>query len=110
MAFLQIDTCYAAVIDLTEEFAEVGTTLMPHPSIWEQTGHITSLHNAIAEVNVLTKAHLRKASQLKIDITTDTHIERTGIELIELSLAATDAASGKEGRHGIADGLLDRCK
>ena len=108
VALLKIDARYTTIIYLTEEFAEVGATLVPHPCFWEQLWLIASLHDTVGEIDILAKAHLREATQLLIDITTDAHIKGAWEELIQLFLAATNATRGKERRHGIADGLLDR--
>ena len=108
MALFEVDAGDAAVVDLTEELAEVRATLVPHPRLREEPWLIASLGDAVAEVDVLAEAHLRKTAEFKIDITADAHVKGTGIELIELGLAPTDAASGEEGGHGVGDGLLDR--
>ena len=106
MALLQIDTRYTTIIYLTEEFAEVGAALVPHPCLWEQLWLIASLNDTVGEIDILAKAHLRKSTQLLVDITADAHIKGAWEELVELFLAATNATRGKERRHGIADGLL----
>ena len=89
MALLKINAGNTAVVYLTEEFAEVGTTLVPYPSLRDEGCLIASLDDAIREVDILAKAHLRKASQLLIDLTADAHVIRTGEELVELLAFAT---------------------
>lgn len=106
MAFLQIDTGNTAVVNLSEELAEVSAPLMPYPCIREEARLIACLDNAIGEVDVLAEAHLRKTTQLQIDVAADAHVERAGVELVELCLAATDASGGEEGGHRVADGFL----
>ena len=97
MALLQIDTGNTAVVNLSEELAEVSAPFMPYPCIGEETRLIACLDNAIGEVDVLAEAHLRKTTQLLIDVAADAHVERAGVELVELCLAATDASGGEEG-------------
>ena len=109
MALLQIDAGDAAIIDLAEELAEVGATLVPHPCFWDKGRFIACLDDAIGEVDILAKTHFGKASQLLIDLTTDSHVIRTGEELVELlTLTTTNAACGKEGSHRVGDSLLNR--
>ena len=83
---------------------------MPYPGIREETGLVACLNDAIGEIDVFTKTHLGETAQLLIDITADAHIERTGIELVELGFSASDATCGEERGHRIADGLLYRCE
>ena len=109
MALLEVDAGNAAVVNLTEELTEVGTTLVPHPRLRDEGRLIACLDDAIGEVDILAKAHLGEASQLLIDLTTDAHVIGAGEELVELlALAATNATRGKERGHRIRDGLLDR--
>ena len=56
MAFLQIDAGDAAIVDLAEELAEVGATLVPHPCFWDKGRFIACLDDAIGEVDILAKA------------------------------------------------------
>ena len=60
MTFIEINTCDATIIHLSEKLTEVGSALMPHPCIREQSRLVASLNNTIGEVDVLTKAHLRE--------------------------------------------------
>ena len=108
MALFEIDTGDAAVIHLTEELAEISTALMPNPGIRNETWHVASFYYAIREVDILAKAHLGESSKLEIHIATNAHVERSGIELVELGLSASDATSGEKRSHRIADGFLDR--
>ena len=111
MAFFQIDACNAAVIDLTEKFTEVGATLVPYPCLRDEGCLITCFNNAIGEVDILTEAHLREATQFLIHLATDTHIIGAREELVKfLAFTSTNAACGKERRHTIGDGFLYRCE
>ena len=58
MALLKIDTSDATVVDLPEEFPEVGTTFVPYPGFGKETWLIACLDDTIGEVDVLTKTHL----------------------------------------------------
>ena len=107
VALHEVDAGDAAVVDLTEELTEVGTALVPHPGIGEELGLVAGLDDTVGEIDILAEAHLREAAQLQIDITPDTHVERTGVELVELGLTASDTACGKERGHRVGDGLLD---
>lgn len=108
VALLKIDAGNAAVIDLTEELLKVRAPLMPDPCLGKETGLVACLYDAVGEVDILAKAHLGKTTQLLIYIVADTHVERAGIELVELGLTTSDATSGEEGGHRVADGLLHR--
>ena len=108
MTFLKIDAGDTTVIDLTEELLKVCTALMPHPCLGEEPGLIACLYNTVREIDILAKAHLGETTQLLIHILTDAHVERTGIELVELGLTASDATSGEKGGHRVTDGLLHR--
>ena len=81
---------------------------MPHPGIREELRTMACLDDAVGEVDILAEAHLRKTAQFLIDITTDTHVKRSGIELVELGLPASDSTRCKEGGHRVGDGFLDR--
>ena len=74
MTLLEVDAGDAAVVDLTEELAEVRATLVPHPGLRDEGRLVASLHDTVAEVNIFAEAHLCKASQLLIDFATDTHV------------------------------------
>src|SRR5574344_2610565 len=103
MELLKIDACYAAVIHLAEKLAEVGAALMPNPCFGEESGGIACFYYAITEVDILAKTHLGKSIQMCIDLTTNTHVERTGIELVEFGFATADAAGGKKTRHRVGN-------
>ena len=110
MTLRQVDTGDATIVDLTEELTEVRAPLVPYPCLWEESGFVACLHDAVGEVDILAKAHLGKTAQLVIDITTDAHIEGTGVELVEFCLSASDATCGEERGHGVGYGLLNRGK
>ena len=105
---LQVDAGDAGIAHLAEELAEVGATLVPHPRFGEQATTGASLAQTVAEVDVLAKAHLAETAQLLPEVTAYAHVEGTGIELVELLLATTNASRSEERRHRIADGLLHR--
>ena len=108
VTLLEVDAGYAAVVYLTEEFTEVGAALVPYPCLGDEGCLVASLNDAVGEVDILAKAHLRETAQLQVDIATNTHIERAWEELIELLLATTNTSRSKERRHGVANGLLHR--
>ena len=110
MTLFEVDAGDAAVIDLTEELAEIGAALVPYPSIGDELGIITGFHYTVGEIDVLAEAHLRKTAQLLIDIAADAHVEGAGIKLIELLLSTANAAGGKKGSHGVGNGFLDGCE
>ena len=95
------------------ELLEVGTALVPHPRIGEQTAGVAGTEDADGEVDVLAierhlrETRLREATELEVGLATDAEVEGAGVELVQLLLASTDATSGKERRHGVGDGLLD---
>ena len=60
---------------------------------------VATLEDTQAEVDVLAETHLRKTTQLLVDLTPYAHVERTGIELVEFLLAAAYAAGGEETGH-----------
>ena len=72
---------------------------MPYPCLGEEATFASCLEDTDGEINVLAKSHLGKTAKTLIDITTNAHIERAGIELVEFLLASTDTASGEEARH-----------
>ena len=96
MALFEIDAGDTTVIHLTEELAKIGTALVPYPCLGKETWHIACLDYTVREVDILAKTHLSKSAQLEINIATDAHVERTGIELIELSLTTADTTCGKK--------------
>ncbi len=108
VALLKVDAGDAAVIYLTEKLTEVRTALVPYPGVGEKTWLIACLDDTVGEIDVFAEAHLREATQFQIDITTDAHVIGTGVELVELGFAATDATGSEERGHRVADGLLDR--
>lgn len=103
---VEIDAGDATVVYLTVELPEVRTSLVPYPCLGEEAAAIAGFEDADGEVDILTEAHAREATEFLIDIPADAHVERTGIELVELLLAATDTSRGEEGRHGVGDGFL----
>ena len=58
MTLLEVDAGNTTIIYLTEELTKVGTTLVPHPGLRDEGRFITSLDDAIGEVDVFTEAHL----------------------------------------------------
>ena len=103
---IEVDACDAAVEHLTPELTEVGAALVVNPCVGEQARLESRLDDANGEVDVFTETHLREAVELVVDLSTDAHVERAGIELVELFLSAANAACGEERRHGIGNGLL----
>ena len=83
---------------------------MPYPCLGNQHRLVSRFHNAVGEVDIFTETHLGESPKLLIHLPLDAHVERTGVELVKLLLASTNAARCKEAGHGIADGLLDRCE
>ena len=110
MAFLEVYARDTTIIYLAEELPEVSATLVPYPCLWEETGLVACLYDTVGEIDILTEAHLRESSELQIYVSAYAHIKGSWIELIELCLASTDTASGEEGCHRVADGLLHRGK
>ena len=110
MAFLQVDTCDTAIVYLSEELAEIRAALMPYPCVWKELWLVACLHDTVAEVDVLAEAHLRETAQLLVDIPADTHIEGTGIELVEFLLASPYSPCSEKGGHRVGDGFLHGSK
>ena len=108
----EIDTGIATIIDLSPELTEVCATLVPYPSLWEEATAIACLVDSDGEINVLAiqrhlrEACLRETTQGQIGFTTNAQVERTGIELVQLLFATTNATRRKERGHGIGDGFL----
>ena len=91
---------------LLEELLQVRAPLVPHPRFREQPTSIPTFKDPDTEIDVLTKTHLRKASQFLINILPHSHIETTWIELVQLLFPSTDTSRSKERSHGIVNGLL----
>ena len=98
------------MIDLAEELAEVRSPLVPHPRLGDERRLIARLDDAVREVDVFAEAHLREAAQLLIHLAAYAHVVGAREELVELRLAAADAARREERRHRVGDGLLHRCE
>ena len=103
----QVDAGNTAIMNLLVELLQVGSALVPYPSLGEEAAGGSALVDADAEVNILAKAHLGETAQLVVQLAADTHIEGAGVELlVHLFLATAYAAGGEEGCHTIVDGLL----
>ena len=61
---------------------------------------------AIGEVDVLAETHLGEPAEPLVYVAAHAHVERAGIELVELLLAAPYATGGKKGGHAVGNGLL----
>ena len=108
MPLHQIDSGNAAVVNLLEELLEVCASLVPYPSIWEESAACSALVDAQAQVDVFAETHRREAAQLTVEAATNAQIEGARIELpVHLLLASANAAGGEEGGHAVADGFLD---
>ena len=103
---VEVDACDARVVHLLEEFLQVGAPLVVHPGVGKEAAAVASLEDADAQVDVFAEAHAREAAQCLVYLASDAHVEAAGIELVELFLAAADAAGGEERGHGVVDGLL----
>lgn len=77
-----------------------------HTHAPEQAAAASGLEYAYAEVYILAEAHAGEAAEAGVDIAADAHVERAGIEFVELFPSAAYAAGGEEARHGVGDGLL----
>ena len=95
---------------LFEELLHVGAALVPNPCLREQTAGRSALEDADAEVYVLAETHGRKPAQALVQLGTDTHVEGAWIELVQFLLASANASRGKEGGHGVVNGLLHGSK
>jgi hypothetical protein len=89
VTFLKVDAGNAAVIDLSEELAEVRAALVPHPGLWDEHWPIACLHYTIGEVDVLAKSHLGESPELLVYIPTNAHVEGAWIELIQFFLSSS---------------------
>src|SRR5574344_107919 len=93
---IKIDTCNARIMNLLEEFLEIGATFVPYPCFGEQTTHITGLENADAEIDIFSKTHVGESSQFLIYFPSHSHIKTAGIELVQLFLSPANATGGEE--------------
>ena len=103
---IEVDAGNAAVENLSEKLAKISTALVPHPRFGEQSAGVAALEDADGEVDVLAEAHFAESAELQIDVAPNAHVERTGVKLVQLFLATTNASRGEEGGHGIRNGLL----
>ena len=103
---IEVDARDAAVVNLPPELAEVGATLVPYPCFGEETTAATGLEYADREVDIFAETHLAEASEPRVDVAPDAHIERARVEFVELFLAAANAACGEKARHRIRNGFL----
>ena len=103
---VEVDARDATVVDLPPELAEVGAPLVPHPCLGKEATLASGLEDTDGEVDVLAEAHLGEPAEPLVYVAAHTHVERAGIELVELLLAATDATSGEKGGHAVGNGLL----
>ena len=106
VALGEVDAGDARIVDLLEELSQVGAPFVPHPRFGEEAHTRAALEEARGEVDVFAKAHGREAFEGFVGSAAHAHVERAGIELVHLALAAANAARGEEGRHGVVDGLL----
>ncbi len=104
--FIEIDSSYSAVVNLSKELAEICPSLMPNPRLGKQSTAATGFENTNREVDIFSEAHLGEPSEPCINIATNAHIERTGIEFVEFFLAAAYSTRSKKGRHRIRNGFL----
>ena len=93
---IEVDTGYPAVVDLPPKLAEVGAALVPHPCLWYQTAFIACLEYADGEVYVLAKPHSGESAQCSVHLISYSHVERTGVELLQFLLSSSDTSGGKE--------------
>ena len=106
--FIKVHACDTAVVNLFEEFAEVGAPLVPHPCRGEEPAGVTALEDADAEIDVLAETHLGETAEAQVDVAAYAHVVRPWVELVEFLLSATYASGGEETRHRVGDGLLCR--
>ena len=110
MQYSKVHARDAGVMHLPEELTEVRTTFVIDPCVGDKGCTVAAFDDAVREVDILAKAHGTKTSQSVIDLTANTHVERTWEELIEFLFAAADASGGKERGHAIVDSLLNGCE
>ena len=103
---VEVDAGNATVVYLSPELAEVGAPLVPHPCLGEQSACVAGLEDTDTEVDILAEAHLAEAAETFIYVTSNAHIERTGIEFIEFLLATTYTSGREKTCHGVGDSLL----
>ena len=104
--FVKIDACDARVVHLSEELAQVGAALVPHPCLGEESAAQSGFEDTYGEVDVLAEAHLRESAQLHVSVASHAHVERAWVELVELLLSAAYATGGEERGHGVGYGFL----
>ena len=94
--FLQFHAGLARVLHLLEKRTEFDAPFVIDESLGEQSATVTISEDSGTQVNILSIAHGCEASQSLINAFLDPEIETSGIEFVQLLLAATDAASGEK--------------